>query len=365
MWALWAPAVCATGDGDHQRRLELFKEARAIAFDIDNVCWGSALAINVVEAAIDNDDPAAAEPLLRSELDSATPGDPTTAGYLIENAAILALQRGDQSTGLRLMAASRADLKRAGYRESPDEAQRRRRWIDAARQHLDPAAADALWDEGGALTSAEALEAARGVVAEPTATGTASDGAAPGNVFIREGEFWTLGYAGAVTRIKDSKGLRDVARLIAARGQEVAAVDLAGGPTRGREAHAERGLHPETSVGELLDAEARAQYRARLVELEADISDADRCNDPHRASRAREERAVLLDQLGVAVGLAGRPRVALDPAERARKAVTWRVRDAIHHVEVSHPALGRHLRRSVRTGSFCAYDPDQPVEWRL
>jgi hypothetical protein len=63
--------------------------------------------------------------------------------------------------------------------------------------------------------------------------------------------------------------------------------------------------------------------------------------------------------------LGGRPRRLLDPAERARKAVTWRVHDAIDHIEKVHPALGRHLRRSVRTGSFCAYDPAEPTAWRL
>jgi hypothetical protein len=28
-------------------------------------------------------------------------------------------------------------------------------------------------------------------------------------------------------------------------------------------------------------------------------------------------------------------------------------------------AVGRHLARSVRTGTFCLYEPDQPVRWSL
>ena len=28
-------------------------------------------------------------------------------------------------------------------------------------------------------------------------------------------------------------------------------------------------------------------------------------------------------------------------------------------------ALGSHLRNSVRTGIFCSYRPEQPLEWRL
>jgi predicted ATPase len=364
MWALWAPAVCAAANDDHQRALDLFREARAIAVDLGNVTWGSVLAVSVVESAIDNGDMTAATPLLRDALQAVSTTDPTSAGYLIEDAAILAIQRGDNGAGIRLLGASHADLARAGYRESPDEAKRRRHWIDAARRQLDAAAADALWDEGEALTRADALDVARAVVAEP-ATEAVTAAAAVGNSFIREGEFWSLAYEGVVTRLKDSKGLRDVARLIAARGQGVAAIDLVSVARERPEALSERGLGIEGDVGEVLDAEARAQYRARLVELDEEVSDADRCNDPHRASLARDERTFLLAELGAAVGLAGRPRLALDPAERARKAVTWRVRDSINHIEAAHPALGRHLRRSVRTGSFCVYDPDQATEWRL
>ena len=363
MWALWAPAVLAAAKGDHRSALDLFREARAIAVDLDNVSWGSALAVSVVDSAIDSGDTAAASRLLLHELNAETYPDPSSAGYLIENAAILAIQRADHSTGVRLLGASRADLKRAGYRETPDEANRRRQWIEAAREHLEVDAANALWNEGEALTRAEALAAARAVVAEPAEPQSAA--AVVENSFIKEGEFWSLAYAGTVARIKDSKGMRDVAKLIAANGQSIAAVELAGGGPGRMEMSSVHGLHTEGDVGEMLDAEARAQYRARLVDLDEVIRDADNFNDPHRAARARDERTFLLAELGAAVGLAGKPRLALDPAERARKAVAWRVRNSIKHIAAAHPALGRHLRHAVRTGSFCVYDPDRPTTWRL
>jgi adenylate cyclase len=189
------------------------------------------------------------------------------------------------------------------------------------------------------------------------------------SVFICEGEFWSLSYEGVVVRLKDSKGLRDIAQLLAAPGREIAAVDLASGVHRdeGRAAStiADLGLGFEVDAGEVVDAQARGQYRSRLVDLEGEISEAEANNDPERAGRTREEREFLIAELGAAVGLGGRPRRLLDPAERARKAVTWRVHDAIDHIEKVHPALGRHLRRSVRTGSFCAYDPAEPTAWRL
>jgi adenylate cyclase len=189
------------------------------------------------------------------------------------------------------------------------------------------------------------------------------------NLFLCEGDLWSLTYDDVVVRLKDSKGLRDIARLLATPGHEVAAVDLAAGahPDSGRAAStiADLGLAVEADAGEALDAQARAQYRSRFADLEEEISEAEANNDPERASRAREEREFLLAELGAAVGLGGRPRRLLDPAERARKAVTWRVHEAIGHIEKIHQALGTHLRRSVRTGSFCVYDPAEPTDWRL
>jgi hypothetical protein len=197
----------------------------------------------------------------------------------------------------------------------------------------------------------------------------APDGQGSSNAFIREGEFWSLSYGGTVVRLKDTKGLRDLAQLLASPGREVAAVDLARGGRRDAPvrvgAFAESGLSMEGDAGEAIDADARAQYRARLIELEDEISEAEAANDLERASRGREEREFLLAELGAAVGLGGRPRRALDPAERARKAVTWRVRDAINHIERAHAQLGRHLRRSIRTGSLCVYDPPEDTTWRL
>jgi hypothetical protein len=55
------------------------------------------------------------------------------------------------------------------------------------------------------------------------------DAAAPevsGNVFRREGEYWTVCYGGSLARLGDAKGLRYLARLLADPGREFHAVDL-------------------------------------------------------------------------------------------------------------------------------------------
>jgi len=65
----------------------------------------------------------------------------------------------------------------------------------------------------------------------------------------------------------------------------------------------------------------------------------------------------------------GAPDVEAGPQtlERARSAVTKRIRDALQKIEKNHPQLGRHLRAQVRTGYECSYrpDPDRPVVWDL
>jgi len=191
---------------------------------------------------------------------------------------------------------------------------------------------------------------------------------AAANTFRRDGEYWTISYCSAVVRLRDSKGLRDLAILVSQPRREVAAVDLmstsvGAAPAAAGHAGARAGLGAEGDLGPALDDHATRQYRARLVDLDVEIDAAELDNDPERAARARDEREFLLDQLRAAVGLGGRSRRMLDPAERARKAVTGRIRDAIARIAATDPEIGDHLRRSVRTGAFCVYDPAEPTVW--
>jgi hypothetical protein len=57
-------------------------------------------------------------------------------------------------------------------------------------------------------------------------------------VFCREGEYWTIVFQRVVIRLKDSKGLQYLRRLLAAPGQQFHVLDLAGTtapPRRARE----------------------------------------------------------------------------------------------------------------------------------
>ena len=172
------------------------------------------------------------------------------------------------------------------------------------------------------------------------------------NRFHLDGQVWTVAFAGTTAHVKDVKGMADLARLLARPGTELAAADLAGGAVAG-------------DAGEVIDDQARAAYKDRLVELEGELDAADAAGDSARSGAAQAERDALLAQLSSAFGLGGRPRKAGAGSERARGAVTWRIRDAIARIEAVHPDLAHHLRRSVRTGTWCVYDPESPVEWSL
>jgi hypothetical protein len=52
-------------------------------------------------------------------------------------------------------------------------------------------------------------------------------------------------------------------------------------------------------------------------------------------------------------------------AERARSAVTWRIRNAIKKTASAHPRRGRHLKKSIRAGTFCVYEPEVATDWVL
>ena len=194
---------------------------------------------------------------------------------------------------------------------------------------------------------------------------------AAASVFRRDGEYWSIAYERDVFRLKDSKGLRYLARLLVEPGRELHALDLVAGEREaGRPRRtSEPGLTSSRlgDAGEALDAQAKAEYRRRLEELEGELDEARAFGDPERAARAEEERDFLVRELARAVGLGGRDRRLGSPSERARVSVTRAIRSALARLDEHSSALGNHLERTIQTGTFCSYRPDPraPIDWRV
>jgi TolB-like protein len=170
--------------------------------------------------------------------------------------------------------------------------------------------------------------------------------------FVRRADGWELAFDGRAATVPHAKGCQDLALLLGAAGERIHCMEIAGRVAEG-------------DAGEAMDAKARAACQRRIRELQADMAEAERHNDFARSERFGAELDGLIDQLSAAMGLGGRARRLGDPAEKARTAVTWRIRSAIRRIGKAHGALGRHLAMSVRTGAFCVYAPERPVRWAL
>lgn len=191
------------------------------------------------------------------------------------------------------------------------------------------------------------------------------------NSFVRDGDFWTLAFAGKRSLIKDAKGLHYIVTLLRNPGQEVPALELArsaaGGGDAGRHAGSDDlALGGLGDAGVLLDEKAKREYRQRLGDLRQEIEEAENFNDPERVAVLREEMDFLVAELSAATGLGGRNRKAASAMERARVAVTRAIKSTLKRIEQEHPELGHHLATTVRTGNFCSYVPDDrfPIHWR-
>ena len=92
----------------------------------------------------------------------------------------------------------------------------------------------------------------------------------------RDGDMWTVAFGGRTVPLRDAKGLRDLALLLAVPGREVAAVDLVAGSAQPVQAF---GADP------VLDERARAEYRARLAEFDDGLAQADAHHDIERSAR--------------------------------------------------------------------------------
>ena len=219
-------------------------------------------------------------------------------------------------------------------------------------------AARSVFERIGALKHAERAALACSDVAPDGRVDVESYLQPPLNVFRREGEYWSITFGEHTTRVRDVKGIRYLARLLAAPEREFHVLDLV---SFERSRIADIG-----DSGPMLDVRAKDAYRRRLAEIEEDIEEARTLGDIERERQADAERDFLVRELSRAVGLGGRDRSAGSPSERARASVTRVVRSAMLRIGEHDPHLGEHLDRAIRTGTYCVYlpDPRVPVAWQ-
>jgi pimeloyl-ACP methyl ester carboxylesterase len=199
-----------------------------------------------------------------------------------------------------------------------------------------------------------------------------------GGVFRREGEFWTIACWDKTFRLKDVRGLAYIAYLLGHPREELHVLSLASNSGSSQDAlpetsNGEEATHSDLTVGrmsdagEMLDAQAKADYKRRTAELREQLEEARELNQLERVDQLEEEIEDLVRELSRAVGLGGRDRRAASASERARINVTRAIKVALERIAEHNPALAALLTSGIRTGTFCSYTPDSrlPASWQL
>jgi len=177
-----------------------------------------------------------------------------------------------------------------------------------------------------------------------------------GNVFLCKGEFWELRHVGKVAHLKDSVGMGYLARLLAQPNRVIPAVTLLA---------SRLGIDPlqlSGSSGEVIDEQAREDYRGRYLMLLDDMRLAEANHDRATMERIQLEQDALTTELSAAFGKDGRGRVKSD-AEKVRKSVSMAVTRAIEKITVHHTSLGRYLDASMELGGTMVYRQHEPMDW--
>jgi tetratricopeptide (TPR) repeat protein len=170
--------------------------------------------------------------------------------------------------------------------------------------------------------------------------------------FRKEEGIWKLGLLGNTAIMKDMKGLQDIQTLLMNPGKDIYVLDLIGGM------EADKGV-------EILDDQARKEIQEKIRILTEDLEEAEVQQNYEQISKLRQEYDTLVDHLSASLGKGGRSRNVGSSVEKARSAITWRIRSSTKKMEPIHPKLSRHLSNSIKPGTYCTYQPESVPDWEF
>lgn len=177
------------------------------------------------------------------------------------------------------------------------------------------------------------------------------------NVFRREADYWTLTYQGTTSRFRATLGFAYLATLLSQPGTPIHALDLIGA----RRSEADRYCTEDVAA----DATSWSAYRQRLAELSTQLDEAETHNNLGLRDRLSTEREMLLREMSHSFSRSGLPRPYRSNVERARISARNRVSAALKSIAAVDARCALFLKRSLKTGTFCLYDPVEPTEWHF
>ncbi len=168
--------------------------------------------------------------------------------------------------------------------------------------------------------------------------------------FLKQKASWKISFDGRTIYLQEVKGFYDIHKLLSQPRQLIHCAELMGTTLVGK---GER----------IFDSKARQEYEKKLLELQVEIEEAESHSNFLKLEKLQVEYDNLIEHLSQALGLKGKVRESGNPIEKARSAVTWRIRNAIARIESQYPLLGAHLSNAIKTGTFCCYQPDRNLSW--
>ncbi|MFW6106955.1 MAG: hypothetical protein ACOC8H_02220 [bacterium] len=183
--------------------------------------------------------------------------------------------------------------------------------------------------------------------------------ALPDYQFARKG-MWTIRFAGKETFLDGTlKGPVFIRYLLVHQGRQIHVArmlaDIAG----------DERLAQASDAGLSISAEDFARLRKRHDELTEDRTEAEEWNDAGRLQAIDEELGQIASYLAPLVGLGGKSRKECDDVGRIRKAIARVIGIALKKVAESDPVLEQHLRNSIKTHTFMAYEPETWIDWNF
>ena len=136
-----------------------------------------------------------------------------------------------------------------------------------------------------------------------------------------------ISYGNKTAFYKRTKGLIDIAVLLDQSPQEIHCMELMGGK------------QVASDPVHVLDEKAKRNYQNRILELEAEVAEAGEMNDQHRVNELRAEYEELMDHLSKSLGLDGKSRKVASSADKARAAVTLRIREGIKKIAAKNDLI--------------------------
>lgn len=173
-----------------------------------------------------------------------------------------------------------------------------------------------------------------------------------GNILVKKLDHWRLEFQGFDIEIPHMKGVEDLARLLVSPEEKVHCSDL-------------MGIKVQTNHVEVIDQQAKNEYKKKLLDLQEQMEDAESFQDYEKLEKLRDEYEELSSFISKALQINGRSRKVGNSNEKARTAITWRIRHAVTKIMETNETLGRHLKTSIKTGTYCYYAPELPYQWEL